>query len=129
MCDVGPENTYKKSFCENVDLTNLIKELTCFKNPQKSSCIDVILTKRPRSFQNFYTIEIGLSDFHKMTLIVVERTFQKYEPRIIKFRDYTHFQNNAFRKDLLSELLTFNIERSDKGFANRNMLEAIICHS
>ena len=58
------------------------------------------------------------------------------------FRDYRHFQNNAFREDLLSELLSFNIKISDEGFteifetcninimhlASRNMLEAIIFH-
>ena len=51
-----------------------------------------------------------------MTLNVMEKYFQKYKPRIIKFRDYRHFQNSAFREDLLSELLNFNIEISDEGF-------------
>ena len=93
-----------------------MKETTCFKNPENLSCIDLILTNRPQSFQNFCAIETGLSDLHKMTHTVMQKNFQKYKARIRKFRDYKHFQNNAVREDLLSELLNFNIEISDEGF-------------
>ena len=51
-----------------------------------------------------------------MTFIVMEKSFQKYKPRMIKFRDYRHFQKNTFREGWLSELLNFTIEISDKGF-------------
>ena len=118
MCDFneGPENTYIKTFCNNFDLTNLIKEPTCFKNPENLSCIDLILSNKPRTFQNSFYIEKGLSDFRKMTLSVMKKFFQKCKPRKIKFRDYRHFQNNAFREDLLSELLSLNTEISKKRF-------------
>ena len=42
----GPENTYINCFCNNFDLTNLIKEPTCFKNPENPSCIDLFLTNK-----------------------------------------------------------------------------------
>ena len=87
----GPENTYIKTFCNNFDLASLIKEPTCFKNPENLSCIDLILSKKPRSFQNFFYIDTGLSDFCKMVLSVMEKSFQKCKPRKIKFRDYRHF--------------------------------------
>ena len=45
------EETTMKSFCESYNLTNLIKQPTCFKNPNKPSCIDLLLTNRPKSFQ------------------------------------------------------------------------------
>ena len=106
-----------KCFSYNFDLTNLIKEPTCFKNPENLSCIDLILRNRPWSFQNSCAIETGLSDFHKMTHTVMKKYFQKYKPRIIKFPDYKHFQNNAFREDLLCELLYFNTEIIDEDFA------------
>ena len=61
-------------------------------------------------------IEVGLSGFHKMTLNAMKKSFQKDKPRIIKFWDYRHFQNNAFREDLLSEIFNFNIKTSDEGF-------------
>ena len=58
---------------------------------QKTSCIDLILSNKPRSFQNFFYIDTGLSDFRKMVLPVMEKSFQKCKPRKIKFRDYRHF--------------------------------------
>ena len=108
MCDFneGPENTYIKTFCNNFDLTNLIKEPTCFKNPKNLSCIDLILSNKP---------------FRKMTHSVMSKSFQKYIPRKIKFRDYRHFQNNAFREDLLSELLNLSIEKNtEKKYSKKN---------
>ena len=98
-------------------MTNLIKEPTCFKNPEILSCIDLILRNMPWSFQNSCAIETGLSDFHEMTHTVMKKYFQNYKSGIIKFPDYKHFQNNAFREDLLCELLYFNTEIIDEDFA------------
>ena len=33
-------------------LKSVIKEPTCYKNPNNPSCIDLILTDKPRSFQH-----------------------------------------------------------------------------
>ena len=35
---------------------NLIKGNTCFRTPLKPSCIDLIITNRPKSFQNYVTV-------------------------------------------------------------------------
>ena len=63
-------------FCDTFDLTSLIKEPTCYKNPYNPSCIDLILTNKPLSFQNSCVAETGLSDFHRMILTVTKMTFQ-----------------------------------------------------
>ena len=42
---------------------NLIKDPTCFKNPEKPTIIDYILTNHPRFFQHSGVCETGLSDF------------------------------------------------------------------
>ena len=42
-----------------------------FKNVENPSCIDLILTNRPKSFINATLVEMGLSDFHKMTITVL----------------------------------------------------------
>ena len=55
-------------FCETYKLRNLVKHPTCFKNPENPSCIDLLLTNRPLSFQTTTVIETGLSDFHKMVV-------------------------------------------------------------
>ena len=81
--NVGIEETTMKSFSESYNLTNLIKQPTCFKNPEKPSCIDLILTNTHKSFQSTYVIETGLSDFHRMTVSVLKMYFRKLPPRII----------------------------------------------
>ena len=55
-------------FCKVYRLKNLVKGATCYKNPEKPSCIDLILTNRPRSFHGCHIIETGLLEFHKMLL-------------------------------------------------------------
>ena len=59
-----------KDFCETYNLENLIKDPTCFKNANNPSSIDIMLTDRNIVFKNSITIETGLSDHHKMTIIV-----------------------------------------------------------
>ena len=91
------------SFCDTFDLTSLTTEPTCYKTPDNPSCIDLILTNKPLSFQNSRVAETWLSDFHRMILTVTYLTFQKLKPRVKNYRDYKHFNNERFRDDLLSE--------------------------
>ena len=49
-------------------------------------------------------VETGFSDFHKMTATVMKLYFKKQQPKIINYRDYRFFSNNAFRDELLIEL-------------------------
>ena len=44
-------DTTVKDFSEIYSFKNLIKDATCFKNPDKSKCIYLMLTNRNRSFQ------------------------------------------------------------------------------
>ena len=101
--------TSMKVFCDSYEFKNLIKDATCYKNPENPSCIDLILTNNPNSFQNSGVIETGLSDFHKMTVTVMKTTFEKLKPNIIHYRDYRKFSNDKFRENLISRLSTENI--------------------
>ena len=92
-----------------------IKELTCYKNPNKTSCVDLILTNKPRSFQHSCVIETGLSDVHKMTVTVMKTFFKKLEPRVLHYRDYKYFENDRFRTGLLSEFGKASIEEKENG--------------
>ena len=87
-------------FCAIYNLKNLVKEPTCFKNPNNPSCIDLMLTNRYRSFMNTTVIETGLSDFHKMTVTVLKTYFKKVPPKIISYRDFKHFSNELFQIEL-----------------------------
>ena len=66
-----------QTFCEMHNFKSLIKQPSCYKNPDKPSCIDFILTNVPRIFQSTCVIETGLSDFHLMTVTVMGKTFKK----------------------------------------------------
>ena len=61
-----------KEFCKSYNLSSLINEPTCYKNPKHPSIIDLILSNRPRSFQGSQTIETGLSDHHKITITILK---------------------------------------------------------
>ena len=102
-------------FCESYNFKNLIKDPTCFKNPENPSCIDLILTNSPYSFQNSCVIETGLSDFHKMTVSVMKTTFQKLKPKIVNYSDYSGFSNDGFRKNLLHNLSLEIINTNNNG--------------
>ena len=80
------EETTMKSFCESYNLTNLIKQTICFKNPKKPSCINLILTNRPKSFQTRCVIETGLSDFHRLTVSILKRTFKNFHLELLATR-------------------------------------------
>ena len=111
------DNNVISSFCDAFDLANLVKKPTCYKNPEKSSCIDLILSIKPQSFQNSGVIEAGLSDFHRITVTVTKMTFQKLKPRIINYRDYKFFDNVRYRNDLLQEISNSYLEFNDNGFS------------
>ena len=72
-----------RDFCQIYGCKNLIKDNTCFKNSEKPSCIDLIITNRPKSFQNSMTLETGLSDFNKMTITVMKVFYKKQKPTIM----------------------------------------------
>ena len=75
--NAGLEDASIKIFCFAYSLTSMIDKPTCYKNPEKPSCIDLILTNCPRSFQNSCVTEIGLSDFLKMITTVMKTSFKK----------------------------------------------------
>ena len=99
-----------KNFCNSYSLKSLIKQPTCYKNPENPSCIDLILTNKPRSFQSTCVIETGLSDFHRMTVSVLKMDFRKLPPKIISYRDYKSFENERFMDSLILALSSRNID-------------------
>jgi hypothetical protein len=100
-------------FCESYNLKSLISTPTCFKNPENPSCIDLCLTNTPRSFQNSCVIETGLSDFHKMTVVVNKSSFQRLKPKVIIYREYKNFTNESFLSELIKKLSTESFNDDD----------------
>ena len=92
-----PSESIISEFCDTYNLKNSIHVPTCYKNPDKPSCIDLFMTNRSKSFIKSAVLETGISDFHKMTVNVLNTSFKKASPKIILYRDYRYFSHRNFR--------------------------------
>ena len=119
--------SYLADFCDIYNLKNLVKEPTCYKNPDNPSCIDLFLTNRPRTFQCTTTIETGISDFHK--LVVTVHFYKKQRPKIIHYRNYKNFENGKFRQVLKKELLKFDVTNAPLSKFNDTVLYVLDKHA
>ena len=108
-----------KIFCSNSNLTSRINKPTCYKSPDKPTCIDLILTNCLGSFQNSSVIETSLSDFRKIIVTIIKTSYRKIEPRVINYRDYKSFSNEGFRESLLETL-------NQSPFMNKTLSKAIM---
>ena len=102
---VGDFNTEESencmvSFLFHHNLKSIVKENTCFKNPNNPRSIDLMLTNNNLSFQHTSTYFTGISDFHKLVVSVMKISFTKNEPKNIYYRDYKHFNLLDFQNDL-----------------------------
>ena len=103
-CDFKIEGNKLLEFCEAFNLTNIVNEPTCYKNPLRPTHIDVIVTNSSKKFQNTTTIETGLSDFHKMVITWLKSYITKLPPHVIYYRNYKQFDGTRFRNDISCEL-------------------------
>ena len=78
-------------------LKNLVKEPTCYKNPENLNYIDLFLTNCARSFYSTCVFETGLFDFHKLVLTILRWKFKTLPPKIIRCRTYKQFDEEQFK--------------------------------
>ena len=88
------------------NLKSLGNEAACFKNPNNSSSIDLLLTNTIRSFQQSQAFETGLSDFHKLVVTVLKSTFPKSPPQKVTYRSYKNCSNDLLRDEFKNYLLS-----------------------
>ena len=95
MCNfnVEPNDVNMKNFCQICGCKNIVKDKTCFKNSINPTCTDLIITNRPKFFQESEIIETGLLGFHKMNVTVMKVFYHKRKPKIIQYRKYKDFSN------------------------------------
>ena len=113
-----PKEQYVKYFCYVYNCKNIIKENTCFKNPDNPSCIDLFITNRPACFNSSMTIETGLSNFHKRTISVMKIFYEKQKPNIIRYRNYKNFNNELFINDVKELISKYNEPLKFESFKN-----------
>ena len=85
-------------FCDIYNLKNLVKEPTCYKNPDNPSCIDLFRTNKQRTFQCTTAIETIIFNFHKLVVTVLKTFYKKQRPKIINYRNYENFGTATFVK-------------------------------
>ena len=100
----------------------MVKEKTCFKSMNNSTCVDLLISNKEKCFKSAASIDTGLSDFHKMVLVVLvvlKKKFEKAKPKVIIYRDNRHFDGNSFRCALrfqLSKISTHSYSSFEKVF-------------
>ena len=120
------------SLCEFRDvynLKNLIDEITCYKNPNSPSSIDVILTNRKRNFRNSTAIETGFSDHHNMIITVLSGKLKKKDPVLLNYRSYKDFDENSFRGELENALLAHDYENMGYDDFKKVFIEVLNQHA
>ena len=104
-----------KSFCQIYNFKNLLDKPTCYKIPTNPSCVDLIITNKPRSFQNSCTFEICTFQFPQNDPNSTKIIFCKTETKSTKFyHNYKFFNNTLFRDQVLNKLRNSNLQISDK---------------
>ena len=102
-----------ENFLYQHNLTNIVKEGTCFKNSSKPSTINLFLTNNGSYFQNTKTFFTGLSDFHKLVTITPKISIPKNKPLHINYKNYKHFNEYSFNEDLKLAFNNTDIQTSD----------------
>ena len=87
------------AFC----LGNLINEPTRFKSTVPTTK-DLIVTNQKSLFMKSSAYQSGLTDFHKLTTMILRKSITKGNPRNILYRDYKIFDQKKFEDQLRSQL-------------------------
>ena len=115
-----------KILCESFDLRNIIKQKTCFTGEQ-GTLIDLILTNRPRSFQNTVATETGLSDHHLMISTFLKAHLVRLKPKNVFYRNYKNFDPSQFLDDMKNAQFTCYTEDHNLNYENLvNTFKSII---
>ena len=101
--NVTVDDPYIKSFCKSYRFKSLIRDLTCFENPENFSHIDLILTNSP------LVKETSFTDFHQIINSFMKTNFQKLKSKVGLCRVYNGFSNEDYKQGLLQNLSLDNI--------------------
>ena len=87
------------TFMSDNDFINIIKSNKCFKT-STGTCIDLILTNKPKSSQNTGVIETGVSDHRLLIFSFLKAPFTKMLSNKLLYRKYKSFDKIRFLKDV-----------------------------
>ena len=116
---------------ESLNLYNVIKDPTCFKNVRSPTLLDVIFTNSKYGVADKFNSNVGISDFHHLVGFATKMHIQRRVFRSIMYRSYKHFDINAYTDDL--QKAPFNVsdifdEVDDKLWCHNMVLRSVIDH-
>ena len=83
-----------------LNVKNIIKGSTCFKNPDCPTLLDVILTNTPNRIAETINITTGISDFHNYVGAATKMGAPQLFPKTINYRSMKNFDENMFINDV-----------------------------
>ena len=79
-----------------LNLKNVIKNPTCFKNVECPTLLDVIVTNTPKRLAGTINTDVGISDFHNLVGAATKLGFSPNGPKVITYRSMKNFNENDF---------------------------------
>ena len=92
-------NSSMKELSSSNGLKNLVKQPICYKNSEKPTWTNLILTNQPTLFQHSTVLWTWLSDFYLLRVTGFKMVFQKCELHIITYQNYKNYENDACRSE------------------------------
>ena len=79
--------------------------------------------------QQICSIETGISDFHKMVVIVMKTYYKKQRAKPIQYRNFKHFHEQSFNFELNNELTKIDINNAESKEFNEFFLKDLDKHT
>ena len=92
-----------------------VNKLTCYKNHENPTCIDLILTNRPGYFQQSNVLRLDFLIFIDELPYNLKWVFKKKLAKIIAYRDYKKFDKTNLT---ISPLIKFDVSNSKETIFN-----------
>ena len=105
-------------FLNAYNAKNIIKNKTCFKSIENQSCVDLIITDKPGSFQHTNVFETGISDHHTLVTTVMKAKFTKTSPEYVHYCNYKNFNEQDFILELWGKLEVDVVDTNYETFHN-----------
>ena len=112
--DVSTNHNSVINFCNLNGLRNLINVRTCYKNFDNPATTDLILNESSKLLSAQYSIRNWSVRLPFLTITEFQASFQKREPKIIKYRDYKNFDNNKSRSEIIKRNFSYTDLRTFK---------------
>ena len=96
--------TILSEFLNAYNAKNIVKNKTCFKSIENPSCVDLIITDKPGSFQHTNVFEIGISNHHELVTAVMKAKFTKASSKYVHYHNYKNFNEQDFKLELRGKL-------------------------